>query len=372
MGVENRIKPILIVGEAYGDAETKLNFPFVGASGVELLRILNEASIITLTSIDNEYIRNYYKRNDPKLLQAIWKMHPEVRCTNVFNLHPARNDIEHFCGPKAEAIPGYPALVKSKYVSTLYQSQLDRLANDVMDLDPNLVICLGNTALWALAGKTGISKLRGTTLYSTHTVLDFKLLPTYHPSAVLRQWELRPTTIADLMKAKRESFSDKIIRPEREIWIEPTLDDVERYIETYINGCDLLSVDIETSGTRITCIGFAPSAGSAIVIPFDDWRAKDGNYWPTRNAESKCWTLIRRVLADASIPKLFQNGMYDIAFLWRAYGIATYGARQDTMLLQHALQPEALKGLGYLGSIYSDEGSWKHMRKKDETVKRGA
>ena len=38
----------------------------------------------------------------------------------------------------------------------------------------------------------------------------------------------------------------------------------------------------------------------------------------------------------------------------------------------NALQPEGLKGLGYLGSIYSDEGAWKHMRKKDETIKRGA
>ena len=81
---------------------------------------------------------------------------------------------------------------------------------------------------------------------------------------------------------------------------------------------------------------------------------------------------MRRVLGDPDIPKLFQNGAYDIAFLWRAYGIKTMGAAHDTMLLQHALQPEALKGLGYLGSIYSDEGSWKHMRRKDETIKRDA
>jgi DNA polymerase I-like protein with 3'-5' exonuclease and polymerase domains len=81
---------------------------------------------------------------------------------------------------------------------------------------------------------------------------------------------------------------------------------------------------------------------------------------------------VREILEDRAIPKLFQNGAYDISFLWRAYGIKTMGAAEDTMLLSHALQPESLKGLGYLGSIYSDEGSWKHMRKKDETVKRDA
>ena len=82
--------------------------------------------------------------------------------------------------------------------------------------------------------------------------------------------------------------------------------------------------------------------------------------------------MVADTLADAGIPKLFQNGLYDIAFLWRAYGIRTMGAAEDTMLLSHALQPESLKGLGYLGSIYSDEKSWKHMRRKDETIKRDA
>lgn len=42
----------------------------------------------------------------------------------------------------------------------------------------------------------------------------------------------------------------------------------------------------------------------------------------------------------------------------------------DTMLLHHALQPEALKSLGYLGSIYTDEGNWKQMREKVKTIKR--
>ena len=82
---------------------------------------------------------------------------------------------------------------------------LTRLCN----LDPNLIICLGNCSLWALAGRTGITKLRGTTLLATHTAADFKLLPTYHPSAILRQWDNRPTVIADLMKAKRESAIPK-------------------------------------------------------------------------------------------------------------------------------------------------------------------
>ena len=366
------MKPILLVGEARGEAEARLNTSFVGPSGAELLRMLNEAGVIEFGFADRDYLHRYYAQSDSSCLEAIWHLHPEVIRTNVFNQHPPRNDLEWFCGPKAEGIPGYPALVKSKYVRQEFEHELDRLADEIMGIDPNLIICLGNCALWALAGRTGISKLRGTTLLSTHTVCDFKLLPTYHPSAVLRQWDNRPTVIADLMKAARESAYPEIRRPPREIWIEPSLSDISEFIATHIAGCRLLSVDIETSGSRVTCIGFATSASVAIVIPFDDVRKKDGSYWPTREDEVKCWHLVRSVLSDGSIPKLFQNGVYDISFLLRAYGIKTMGATEDTMLLAHALQPESLKGLGYLGSIYSDEGAWKHMRKKDETIKRGA
>jgi len=41
------------------------------------------------------------------------------------------------------------------------------------------------------------------------------------------------------------------------------------------------------------------------------------------------------------------------------------------MLLHHALQPESLKGLGYLGSIYTNEHNWKIMRDRvTKTIKR--
>jgi DNA polymerase I-like protein with 3'-5' exonuclease and polymerase domains len=178
--------------------------------------------------------------------------------------------------------------------------------------------------------------------------------------------------IFDLMKAKREAEFPEVRRPACEIWIEPTLEDIRTFIDEYIAGCDLLSVDIETAGTRVTCIGFAPSSERAIVIPFDDERSKGGCFWPTKIAESQAWQLIRAVLIDPSIPKLFQNGLYDIAFLWRSVGVGVMGAQQDTMLLQHSLQPEALKGLGYLSSLYTDHGAWKSEHKLNQTIKRDA
>lgn len=333
--------PITIIGEAYGEAEDKAKRPFVGASGQELSRMLHEAGI---------------DRGDCYL-------------TNVFNIRPPGNKIEAFTGPKASAIPGFPALIKGKHVRKEFENELYRLGDEVLSADSNLVICLGNTPLWAMAGQTGISKLRGTTLVSTHTVSGYKLLPTYHPAAVLRQWELRPTTIVDLMKASREALYPEIRRPKREIWIEPSVSDIERFYHDHIIGCRVLGVDIETSGNQITCIGFSPGATLSIVIPIVDSRRPGRCYWSNEDDERRCWGLIRTILGDRGIRKVFQNGVYDIAFLWRSMKIKVYGAVEDTMLLHHALHPEALKGLGYLGSVYTDEGSWKHMR-KTSTIKR--
>ena len=87
----------------------------------------------------------------------------------------------------------------------------------------------------------------------------------------------------------------------------------------------------------------------------------------------QAWRLVKEILA-LPMPKLAQNGLYDLQYLWRPHGIAVKNYAEDTMLLHHALYIELKKDLGYLGSIYTDEAAWKLMRhrakdmveKKDE------
>jgi uracil-DNA glycosylase len=321
---------IALVGEAWGENEARERTPFVGAAGYELTRMLSEAGI---------------NRADCFI-------------TNVFNLQPKGNDIETLCGAKGDGIEGFPPLRPGKFIRREYRSEIERLFNELGDCRPTVIITLGNTPTWALLGTTGISKIRGTVAWSERA--NVKCLPTYHPAAVLRQWDLRPVTVLDLAKGKRESEFPEIRRPERSIWIEPSLEDMERFYDNHLRHCRLISFDIETSGNQITCIGFAPSPSIALVVPFHDPRREGRSYWPTARDERAAWDFVRRVLGLPQ-PKLAQNGIFDAGYLWRQYRIPVINLEHDSMLLHHSLYPESEKGLGFLGSVYTNEASWKLM-----------
>jgi DNA polymerase I-like protein with 3'-5' exonuclease and polymerase domains len=116
----------------------------------------------------------------------------------------------------------------------------------------------------------------------------------------------------------------------------------------------------------ITEIGFATSASRGINIPF--WSRSRVNYWRTQAEERAAWEWVRRILAEKDT--VWQNGQYDMQYLWRTMGIPTPRFFGDTMILHHSLQPEMKKGLGFLASIYTDEPSWKFMRTDHSTLKR--
>jgi uracil-DNA glycosylase len=324
---------IALIGEAWGEQEERERRPFVGYSGLLLNQLLDEAGIAR----------------------------HECLVTNVFQLRPPSNDIKNLCGEKEEALAGYPKHEKG-YIHHRYRPELERLSEELLEADPNLLILFGATAMWAMLGKTKVGAFRGVTDTSSLTASGFKCLPTYHPAAITRLWSLRAITIIDLMKAKREAEFPEIRRPAREIWIEPSIPDLYEFKSRFIKAPCLLSEDIETAGSLVTCVGFAPDERHALVVPFFDARKPGRNYWPDKESERAAWDFIRDINEDRGIRKLFQNGMYDIRFLLRANGIKVVNAAEDTMLQHHSFQPEQLKGLAFLGSIYTSEGPWKRER----------
>jgi uracil-DNA glycosylase len=317
---------IALVGESLTDKDE--DGPFGGAVGWHLDQMLAAAGI---------------RRRD-------------CLVTTVFNMTLPKGDVKYMCGPKTEGIPGRGPLLRGKYVRREYASHLERLDRQLDEAEPNVVVCFGPTALWALTGEIGIRSARGVTRLS-HS--RRKVVPTYQPGAVLRQYNLRPIVIADLCKAKEQSAFPEYQPPERRIHIAEGLRDLFAFAAEHFTAGTKLACDIETKQEQITCIGFSPDPSLALVIPF--FRHDGSNYWPTHGEELAVWNLIREWLA--TYPTVYQNGVYDISYLWRVYGIPAPLACDDTMLLHHALQPEMDKGLGFLASLYTNEPSWKQMGK---------
>ncbi len=93
----------MIVGEAFGREEAQAQAPFVGTSGKLLWAMLNQAGI----KMSDCYV------------------------TNVLNLQPTGkypdNDLKNVTGPKAEGVPGLPAITSGKYLKAEFASELERL-----------------------------------------------------------------------------------------------------------------------------------------------------------------------------------------------------------------------------------------------------
>lgn len=351
-----RVKPsgpspceVMIIGEAPGKDEDIFGKPFWGSSGAELRRMLLQAGFKGgLNS------RGYPDDSNQYYL------------TNVFMDRPPNNDLDALCGKRADVAKSYPlpALSQGKYILEKHLHELDRLRQEIIEVAPRLILAVGNTPCWALLQRTGVGKLRGALYPCELGGLNVPVLPTYHPAAVLRDWSLRVIAVQDFIRARRY-LDEGFQQIKRRLILEPDIDEVESFCRGLLDDPPgLLSFDIETFAGTITCIGFAPSISSAITIPFYDPSKPDRNYWPTLELELRARAAVRSVL-ESPIPKLGQNGLYDIQYCWREmFRVQNYA--EDTMIRHHSLYPELPKGLGFMATIYTDEAPWKVLRDRNK------
>ena len=282
--------------------------------------------------------------------------------TNVFNKPSPSRGVMGFFGPKTSAPKHLKFFKRGKYLQSQHLPDLELLWKKVKKFQPNLVIAMGDVALWALTSEGSLKFARGRITSGHSAFPNQKILPTYSPAQIMAEWKLRPILLADLDKARRQAEFPEVIRPQRFIHLEPSIQDLYDFYAEYIEPCTMLDCDIETKGAIITCVGFAPSTDRALVIPFFDEGKPHNNYWETELEELKAWRFVSRCLKSGK--KLGgQNFQYDMQYLWRQMGIKSPDFTDDTMLLHHALQPEMEKGLGFLASVYTDELAWKFMHK---------
>lgn len=265
---------------------------------------------------------------------------------------------------KAGSLPGVPYITKGFYLRPELGGKIARLREWIKATKPNLILAVGDLPLTLLTHQTKMQFARGRITTTLEEWGGTKVLPVYHPSKILADQSLEPILIADLHKAKRQAEFPEVRRPQRWLHLRPTIEDLEEFWQTYIEPSPSLSMDIETKGTMITCVGVAPSPERCLVIPFFDEEQRTGNYWATSRQERIAWQFVHRCLNTPGKTVFGQNFAYDAQYLWRQMGIPSTQWTDDTMVLHHALQPEMMKGLGFLASIYSEELAWKFMAKR--------
>ena len=276
-GKGNPSAQIMLVGEAWGEHEERLREPFVGPSGTELNRMLHEAGI----------------------------MRSECYTTNVVNLRPPANDITKWMPTKKSEVSSLHVDLLGRPVHPYIREGYKILLREIALLKPRVIVAFGNTPLWALAGRTGVMKWRGSLL--SHG--DAALIPTIHPAAILRQWENRPLVVQDLKRVKRQ-LTNPVTEPEWNFIIRPsfsqvleTLDDLYDRAESLEDSNTpevlWLDLDIETRGGHIACIGLGYGRTEAICIPF----AISGlsrHYWSSEDEEGR---IVFRLPIASSIPR---------------------------------------------------------------------
>lgn len=299
---------IMLVGEAPARNEVAQGRPFVGDAGKEL----------------------------DKLLQSAGINRSELFITNTVQ--------EQVTGDKDKFFfqGGQPTLA--------FFAGLRQLYEDIYDIRPNVIIAMGNYAMYALTGiPTGIMNRRGSILWSE--VANVKVVPTIHPSALLRGrpddtkdnqgglYKFRNPVIWDLGRAKDQAAFPEYRPRKRELVINPSGPSADRAVERLL-AAKRIVYDIESwGGTNLACIGFSDGDPEwAVTWSFDRRRDRHDLF---------------KLILESDIPKFGQNLMYDTTMLDQN-SIFAKNVVYDTMIAQHALLPDLPKTLAFMTSIYTD------------------
>jgi uracil-DNA glycosylase len=331
---------IMIVGEAPGAEEERTGAPFSGASGDELTRMLAEAGISRSTCF----------------------------ITNVVRVRPPANDISEFIAERKSDITERHLFLRDKRVLPPVVEGLEVLKQEIALCQPNVILAVGNVAMWALTGKWGITSWRGSLLECDLALgigYQPKVVPTYHPAAILRMWSWRRIAVQDMRRAKVAAQTRELIRPEYKFLIRPN------FMQAMVVLCQLwdqlevgdkdyrLACDIETRAGYIACVGFAWSKTEAICIPLMCIERPEG-YWDL-DQEAAIMHMIDRILRHPRCLTIGQNFIYDAQYLDR-HNLIRPARVRDTMLAQHAMFSNMPKGLAFLSSMYCEH----HLYWKDD------
>lgn len=325
-GIGSLEPELLICGEAPGRHESEQGIPFVGPSG----EILNDC-----------------------LLKAGIRR-SECYITNVCKYQPPLNDLKNL-----------------HLININLSEQIDNLWNEeIYKLKPKCILAVGDTALEAVTGNSGILNYRGSILLAKDGIT--KVVPTIHPAALFNRYEegkqvggLEYTYLKliehDIARAVEESRTRALILPERQLDVCHSSLDLYKFFAKY-EKLDKATTDIESINCVTVCIGFAFNHHHAISVPLLRSIGRHNLTDMGDNELDECWRLIDTQLRRLKL--IGQNLKYD-EFKCNLIGFEFPNVYSDTLIKTRVIFPELPdKRLHVQSSLWTREPYYKEEGKE--------
>lgn len=338
---------IMLIGEAPGQEEAAAGIPFVGQAG-SLLKSICMASGI-----------NFH----------------QCYVTNISPERPPNNNFGYFYEDAKRNVPK----------ASLSKCWLD-LVDKIKRIKPKVVVCLGSEPLRAVTNLRGVGSWRGTRIEAHGT----KIIATYHPANILRQYSNRVIAEMDLSKALRESKG--LIYQKPETITSPTINNVIEWMHAARFRGTRVGYDIETLGKLVRAISFAQRKEdgtiTSISIPFirmiqssptsfvrvgtvmkQVGCGSDINYW-SKTDEVLVLHEIANVLENDRLEKVGQNSIhFDAPLIELNFGIKILNHKMDLMHAWHVLYAALQKSLDFICAAILDHPNYwtNHDSQVDES-----
>lgn len=314
---------LLLVLEAPGKEEDKIGLTLVGPTRDQIDEFLLEAGF-------------------PGGIDATYR-------TNVYKYRPPDNNIKRI----KEVLPNGDT-----------ESSVKELFQEIHAINPNVIMAVGDVALKALTGKTGIGHYRGSLLLSR---TGHKVVPTIHPASIFKKdgaykYSARVYILEDFKKAVIESEIRELNLPKRKLNIIRRPEELLNFFRGYSRNIEFAS-DIEVFKAIPTCISFSFDPSYAISVPLVNLKPSDR--FP--KIEPYVFVQFYRIIQEFFNERkriIGQNWKFDHQKLERPFGFALADPYLDTSLLQHTLFPELPKSLEFLASVYTREPYYKSELKE--------
>lgn len=339
-----KLNPIVLVGEAPGEQEEKYLRPFIGPTGHELDRAM----------------------------KVIGLRRSECHITNAILCRPAGNKIDRAEREASKRNKAWREKNPDSDEAPPWLSPVDacrpRLLNEIRSVagETANVIALGGVAYRALTDRRDKPlEIRG----GPREEAFGHLLPTLHPSFVMRSRRWTHAFMADLGRAVRW-FSSGLAWTDPFTIYRPTPSLLSTWIESEA-GSPFVVYDVETAPAfpdvkrydamfdPLRVVGLSShDSKRAIVVPFRSIEDPSKMFYAL-DEYREIIEIFRRFFASPRHRKVGHNsGYYDRMVIEHHFKV-TPVPHLDTIGLHKFVEPELPHSLGYVGSVYTDIHSWK-------------